>query len=179
MAVKSMETFELLNQLEDLVDDGHTAPFTNRKLVDVAEMKRVLARIRATLPGELEDARQIRERGHGIVSEAVSTADRIRTAVERESRAMIDETAVVQAAKVRAEEIIDQARKQAEAVLDDADDEADDRRDQADSYARDTLSNFQERLQELQAGLGQLEVQAGHGIEVYDSRERTRAAQTA
>ena len=172
MAVKSMETFELLNQLEDLVDDAHSAPFTSRRLVDVQEMKRVLTRIRATLPSELEEARSIRERGHGIVTEAVSTADRIRTAVERESRAMIDETSVAQAAKVRADEIIEQARKQADAIVDDAEDEADERRDQADLYARDSLVGFQERLQELQAGLEQLENQTQHGVEVYEAKAK-------
>ncbi len=176
MAIKSLETFELLDQLEDLVDDAHAAPFTSRKLVDAQELKRVLARIRATLPAEMEDARQIRERGHGIVSEAVSTADRIRTAVERESRAMIDETAVVQAAKVRAEEILEQARKQAGAILDDADDEADERRDQADLYARDALAGFQDRLRELQASLEQLESQAARGVEVYETKLRSPSA---
>ena len=152
-----------------MLHEGSRVPLVDKVMVDAQGVTELVEKIRAALPQDIEQAKEIRERGKEIVSEAIAAAERIRVATERESRTRIEDHAVAQEAEARRDEIIDQATLQAQHIIEDAQKAAGERREEADNYSLQALEDLQQELAKVQ---GQVE----RGIEVFQTMGRATKA---
>ena len=56
-----MEIFTLLENLEELIENGSKVPFSNKVMIDTDEIKEILEEIRRKLPDELKQAKWVKE----------------------------------------------------------------------------------------------------------------------
>ena len=137
--------FEVLNELEELVEGSPRIPMTRRILVDEDRILEFLDRIRTTLPEEMRQAKWVVQEREKVLNESRKEAQRIVENAQRELEKKIDETEITGKAREMAEEIIHKAEKVAWDI-----------KQGAHEYADDLLQTLQERLDRVAA-----EVQAG------------------
>ena len=70
-----MEIFNLLENLEELIESGSKVPFSNKVMIDVEETRELLENIRLKLPDELKQAKWIKEERQRIIDDAQQEAD--------------------------------------------------------------------------------------------------------
>ena len=56
-----MEVFELLDEIESLIEDGKSIPFTAKRLIDVEVLEQILEEIKNKMPDEMKQAQWIKE----------------------------------------------------------------------------------------------------------------------
>ena len=126
-----------------------------------------LYNIRSSLPPDLEEAKEIREKGDMILSDARVAAERIRDTAEKESRTRIEQNAIVQSAEARSKEINQQAEFKAKSIIEDAEKAANQRREEADKYSLNTLEELQKKIDNLRG-------QVVRGIEVLHAMDQSK-----
>ena len=72
-----MEIFTLLENLEELVENGTKVPLSSKVLVDKDELSEILEEIRMKLPDELKQAKWVKEERQRIIMDAQKEADQI------------------------------------------------------------------------------------------------------
>ncbi|HUW64877.1 MAG TPA: ATPase [Spirochaetia bacterium] len=140
-----MEMFELLNELEELVEGSPRIPMTRRILVDEERILESLDRIRTALPEEMRQAKWVVQEREKVLGESRKEAQRIMESAQREVDKKVDETEITSKAREMAEEVIHKAEKMAWDI-----------KQGAHEYADDLLHTLQERLERVSA-----EVQEG------------------
>ena len=68
---------DLLEEIETILDEGKTVPFTSNLLVDAQAIKTAIEDIRLNMPDELMQARKIASERKEILSAAQDNADKI------------------------------------------------------------------------------------------------------
>jgi hypothetical protein len=104
-------------------------------MVDVDRAMEMIESIRASLPQEVEEARQIVAERESVLAQAHAEAERLVDAAQREA-----------AERVRQEGVYKTAERQARAILDQASARAAEERARADEYAIESLRSLEERL---------------------------------
>lgn len=135
-----MEMFEVLTELEELVEGSPRIPMTRRIFVDEDRILEFLDRIRTTLPEEMRQAKWVVQEREKVLNESRKEAQRIVENAEREVEKRIDETEISGKAKEMAEEIIHKAEKTAWDI-----------RQGAHDYVDGLLSTVQDRLEKMVA----------------------------
>ncbi len=111
-----MDTLELINELEDVIDKGVAVPFSGRCLLDKEELLEILQEIRLKLPTDLEQAKWIKAERQNIVNDARKEAEDIIKAANEKIVAMVDENEITKKATQAASEIMDSANAEANAA---------------------------------------------------------------
>ena len=133
-----MDILLLLDEVEDIIEDGTSVPFSKKILVDTEELLDILKEIRIRLPDEIKQAAWIKEEKQRILAEAQKDADNILNEAEYKLEELIDQEGITKAAQERAEEIINKAQTTAKEI-----------RLGAMEYADSLLAETQEQLKEL------------------------------
>lgn len=133
-----MDIFKLLDELDDVAENGTKIPFSSKIIVDKDEFMSLIEEMRIAVPEELKQAEWIKEEKQRIISEAKVDADKMLKDVQIHIENMVDNHEIVSEAEKRAEEILDRAQISAREV-----------RSGAREYADDIISNVEESLREI------------------------------
>ena len=127
-----MDILQLIEELEDILDDASSIPFSKKVSVDPDEIFEIVKEIRASLPEEIRQAKWVNDEKDRIIQEANEKAAEITKQaqiqaqqqdqeMQRRFNDMVSEHAVTQAANAQAEEIIartnDEARQVRESLF--------------------------------------------------------------
>ena len=86
-----MEIFQLLDNLEDLIENSKKVPLSDKSMIDKDEILEVLKEIRIKLPDELKQAKWVKEERERILAEAQKEADDVVKEAENRIISIIDE----------------------------------------------------------------------------------------
>ncbi|MBR3768483.1 MAG: hypothetical protein IKL10_09640 [Clostridia bacterium] len=136
-----MNIDDLLNQLEDILEEGKY-PFGGSKVkVDADAIRSILNDIRVGLPDEVIKARQIASERKAILSQANDAAEvKIRQA-ESQARKLVEDHEITKGAQLNAAEIIADAKKQAAEIIEKAKANSNEIVDNAQKWASDLRSS--------------------------------------
>ena len=66
-----MEIFQLLDNLEDLIENSKKVPLSDKSMIDKDEILEVLKEIRLKLPDELKQAKWVKEERERILAKII------------------------------------------------------------------------------------------------------------
>jgi cell division septum initiation protein DivIVA len=163
-----MKVLDLLEDLEDLIENGSSIPLTGRVVLDREDLLELVKDIRLQLPDEIKQAKWIKEERNKILAEAQDESERITkeaqsryqnivtTAKDEENRIinntmvrvdeLVEEEEIYVVAKEKSTEIINEANLKAQEILKNAHDETNDLRLGSLEYADKLLCEVQEKL---------------------------------
>lgn len=162
----------LLDQLEDLIEEGKTNFLSGKVAIDKDEMIEIIRDIRLKLPTEVQQSVWIVEERNKIIDEAQKEAYVIREEAHEQMQMMIEKDQITQYAKERAEQILATAKEDAKQM-----------HMGAVAYAQDTCKDVEQRLKFTLESIHQ-EVQAFESYitdmlrEVYDNRQELKEMST-
>jgi hypothetical protein len=151
-----MDILHLVVRLEELFNEGRPIWFTRNVMVDEDRLLDIIDQMRVSIPDEIKKAQQILAQRDRILAQAQEEASRKLSLANEQSEALLEQHQTVQAAEVRAEQIIAQAKIEAENT-----------RISADDYVLETLTR-------LEAEMDRLLQQARNGIRTIQEEQQTR-----
>lgn len=148
-----MDINQLIEELEDIIDDGGSVPFSKKVLVDADEMTDILSEMRKSLPEEIKQAQWVADEKDRILSEADREAKSIIDDARKQSdeivndgrnrvQNMVDEHEITKKAEEYGEEIVTKAEQNARML-----------KSQSINYVDEMLLATQDKLKELLAVL--------------------------
>lgn len=175
-----MDINAIVDRLEAMVGSASKVPFSNRVMVDKDTMLELIDQIRAALPSDMKEARQILERREQVINQSLIESKKIIAAAEQEAKNKVQQTEIVKQAERKVQEIALDTQRRAEAVVQEAKEQAARLHDEADVYARDVLHKLDNHLtlalSEVRGGIEVLERQdKAKASEVLEREGRTRA----
>ncbi len=136
-----MKIDDLINQIENILDEGKSAFGGNKVKVDADAIRSILVDLRVALPDEVVKARQIASERKQILSQANDAADvKIRQA-EAQARKLVEEHEITKAAQSNASDIITEAKQQAADIITAAKASSNEIVDNAQKWASDLRSS--------------------------------------
>lgn len=144
-----MEIFDVIDQLEDIVENSFTLPIFNKTLINKDDVMELLSDLRLRLPEELKQAKYVKEERTRIIAEAHQEASNIIKSTEEQIEQMVNENEITKKAYEQANEIITNAQKNAREI-----------RLGARQYTENLLESLETRLsaqiEEIKAGRAEL-----------------------
>lgn len=116
-----MDIQHLVDRLEDLIDEGRHMPFSKFTLIDEERALEIIDQMRISIPEEIEKANRIIAQRDRVLAQANEEGARILQMSRQKGELIIDQDTGVEAAKQRAQLIIDQARQEAVNITSEAD----------------------------------------------------------
>ena len=155
-----MEILGLLEEIEELVNEASTIPFSNRIVLDKDDISEILRKINVAIPEEVRRAKWIKEEKDQILVEAQKEAEEIlRSAQEEEARllnhAKFEENRVIEEARNIADKLVSEneitvlAENHCRNLVGDAERKAADIKDGAYHYADEMLEELQYKLKDF------------------------------
>jgi len=145
-----MDIMQLVDQLEDVLNEGWRVPLTSALVVNEEECLRIIDQLRVWLPEEIKQARRIRQDKDRIIGEADKEAERLVTSVRSLSGRGRERRSGMSLASDGSQEVLAAAEREAQAL-----------RDGASQYARESLGRLQNQLEvlleQVHAGIEHLE----------------------
>ena len=111
-----MDVLKLIDEIEDILENGSSLPFSSKVMVDVDELYEIIREIRIKLPDEIKQATWIKEERQRILAEAQKDADTLINEAELRLEELIEEDEITKKAKEMAEEIITKAQNNAKDI---------------------------------------------------------------
>jgi F0F1-type ATP synthase membrane subunit b/b' len=127
-----MDILHLVDRLEELFNESRSIPFTHSVVVDEDRMLDIIDQMRVSIPEEIKKAQQLMAQRDRLLAQAQEEANRTLALAREKGEMIVDRDAIVQAAQVRAEQIIEQTRGECEMT-----------KREADEYVMDTLSKLE------------------------------------
>ena len=127
-----MDIHAKLDELTALIENARAMPMSASCVINRAEVLGHLDEIRALLPTEISDARQVIGEKKAVIAEGQTEAQRIIEAAKAERARLISKTEVVRDAGREAERLLSAARADAERM-----------RLEIDDYVDGKLANFE------------------------------------
>lgn len=109
-----MNTEQLLEELETLVETSNRIPMTTKRMVEEDEMMRIIDSIQESLPLELEESRRIVAEKDAVLADAKKQAEELIAQAKEYISKLTTESEIVKAAQEQANEIIANANKSSE-----------------------------------------------------------------
>lgn len=107
-----MKVDDLILQLQDLVNDAKSMPFSGGKvLVNGEEILDIIDQIQDTMPAEVRQAKNIVADRKQIISEANRESENIIHGAEERKKVMLNQNEIVREAQAKAREIIEDAKQ--------------------------------------------------------------------
>lgn len=141
-----MDILHLVDRLEELFNESKPIPLTHSVVVDEDRMLEIIDQMRISIPDEVKNAQQIIAQRDRVLAQAQEEANRTVKLAKNKGDDIVARDAIVEAAQVRADQLLTQARAEAEVIRGDADD-----------YIIESLTA-------LEAELDRLTAQARNGI---------------
>jgi hypothetical protein len=133
-----MDILQLVDRMEALINRGKHIPLTANLVVNEDEFLEVIDQMRIAIPDEVKSAKRTQQERARILAEAQEQADRVVEEARHQVTDMVDEHQLVDAARGRAEQILQQAEEQAMAM-----------RQGADDYVAQVLTRLDSQLAEV------------------------------
>ena len=105
-----MNSIEKLDTAITLVEEARGVPLSASCVVHRGEMLDILEEARESLPRDLDEAQHILGKRDSLVEEGRLSAETMVASAREEVARMIEQTAIVQAARLEAQKILDEAR---------------------------------------------------------------------
>jgi len=155
-----MEILGLLEQIEELINEASTIPFSNRIVLDKDDINEIIRKINVAIPEEVRRAKWIKEEKDQILIEAKKEAEEIiRAAQEEEARlinhAKFEENRVIEDARNIADNLVSEneitvlAENHCRNLVDTAEKKAKEIKDGAYHYADEMLEELQFKLNDF------------------------------
>ncbi|MEW8972782.1 MAG: ATPase [Tissierellaceae bacterium] len=144
-----MDVLKLIDEIEDIIEEGSTIPFSKRVMVDMDEILDIIKEIRIRLPDEIKQAAWIKDEKQRILAEAQKDADNLLNEAEYKLEELIDQEGISKAAKERAAEIINNAQKNAKEIRLGAMEYADSLLLETQEYLKEIINTLNENRKEL------------------------------
>ncbi|MFA9404914.1 MAG: hypothetical protein ACERKX_03770 [Anaerolineales bacterium] len=141
-----MDILHLVDRLEELFNESKPIPLTHSVVVDEDRMLEIIDQMRISIPDEVKNAQQIIAQRDRVLAQAQEEANRTVKLAKNKGDDIVARDAIVEAAQIRADQLLTQARAEAEVI-----------RSEADDYIIDSLTA-------LEAELDRLTAQARNGI---------------
>ena len=138
-----MDIIKLIEEMEDILDEASTVPFSKKVMVEREELLSVLKDMRENLPEEIKQAQWTNAEKNRIIDEANRTqaykeAEKIDQEARNRFETMVNEHDVTIAAQKNAEEITSQAENNARLL-----------KSQSIQYIDEMLETTQDKLNNL------------------------------
>ena len=111
-----MDVLNLIDEIEDILEDGSSIPFSGKVMVDKEEILEIIKEIRIKLPDEIKQAVWVKGERQRILAEAQKEADTIVNEAKSHLEELIDEDEITRNAKERALEIVTKAQNNAKEI---------------------------------------------------------------
>jgi vacuolar-type H+-ATPase subunit H len=105
-----MDSIEKLNAAITLIEEARGVPLSASCVVHRGEILEILDGARVALPTDLDQAIEIISARENIIEEARTSADHLIATAREDVSRMVEQTAIVQAARDEAQRILDDAR---------------------------------------------------------------------
>ncbi len=153
-----MDILHLVDRLEELFNDSRSIPFTHSVMVDEERILDIIDQMRVSIPEEIKKAQQLLAQRDRIMAQAKEEADRTIGIARDKSGELVERDAIVDAARARAEQIMEQARVENEKT-----------KREADDYVLQSLTS-------LEAELDRILSQVRNGIRTVQSEKQSSMA---
>ncbi|MBR5409216.1 MAG: hypothetical protein IK104_00960 [Clostridia bacterium] len=137
-----MSVEDLLNQIEDLLEEGKSGLLGGGKVkVDAEAIRSIINDIRINMPDEVIQARKIAAERKVILSKASDAAELKIKQAEIQARKLVEEHEITKNAEVNAQDIINEAKRQAAELV-----------EKAKANSNEIVSNAQQWANDLKNG---------------------------
>ena len=144
---------EMIDDIEILIDEAKPARFNPGKVViDRDVLITVIEDLRKQIPGEVERSHKVMMNKDAILEDARIKAQNIVDQAAREAGELIDENEIVEMAKMRAKEMEEAALNHANDVIHNANEEAEQVRYGALQYTCDIMEDVQDYITKVKEG---------------------------
>lgn len=144
-----MDLLQLISELEDLIDDGNSIPFSKKVMVDASEMTEILNQMRNSIPEEIKQAQWTNSEKDRILSEAERESKSILENARKESDQIINQGKDQVQSMIDQHEITKKAEEYGEQIVSKAEQNARLLKSQSINYVDEMLLTTQEKLKEL------------------------------
>ena len=158
----------LLDQLEDLIDEGKTSFLSGKISIDKDAMIELVREIRLKLPTEVQQSVWIVEERNKILSEAQKEAHLIVEEAREQAQAMIERNEITQFARERATSIVETAKEDAKQIHRGSIEYAQDTCRYMEQHLKNTLEAVHDEVQNFEAYITDMLRQ------VYDNRQELK-----
>ncbi|WP_461246256.1 hypothetical protein [Treponema sp. R6D11] len=110
------QVFELIDNLEDVIENGRNVPLSGRALIDKETAMEVIREIRVKIPTEMTQAKYIWTQRNQLIEEAKKEAEIIVKQAESNMISMIDDHEIMRKAYKRATEKEENTRRKAREI---------------------------------------------------------------
>lgn len=134
-----MSVFDILEELDDMLDNAKASPFTAHKIVvDGDRLRELINDIRLAMPKEMKRAQTIDYDCERIMKEANESAENIIHSAEERAKTLVAEHAIVEEAKQRAHEILARTKAKCEQT-----------KEAAEGYVLRSLTETEKTIEDL------------------------------
>ena len=144
-----MDMLQLLEELEDVMDDASSVPFSKKVAIDPDEIYEIIKEIRQSLPEEIRQAKWVNDEKDRILEEANTQAAEIVKEAEKVSQDAESETQRRFNECVNENTVTKQANKIGEGIVADAEKQSRQIREGVFAYVDEILANTQENLKSV------------------------------
>ncbi len=141
----------LLEEIEAILEEGKSVPFTSNLLVDAEAIKTAIEDIRLNMPEELMQARKIASERKEILTAAQDNADKIIEQAHTRAKEIISEDEITRGAEMHAEEIVQQARQTANEIVEQARASAAELTEQARNWSKEMRQSASDYVENIVA----------------------------
>lgn len=127
-----MDILHLVDRLEELFNESKSIPFTHNVVVDEDLMLDIIDQMRVSIPEEIKKAQQLLAQRDRILAQTQEEANRTLALAREKGEQIVEHDAITEAARTRADQIIEQAKIEAETT-----------KREADQYVLDTLARLE------------------------------------
>ncbi|MFP4321030.1 MAG: hypothetical protein ACLFTK_01105 [Anaerolineales bacterium] len=117
-----MDIQHLIDQLEDLIDEGRHIPMGKYTIIDEESALSIIDQMRIAIPDQIEAASRLVNQRDKMLAQANEEASRVVNHAKQQRDDMLNRDAIVAAAQHRANNIIQQAQVEGDQIRQDADD---------------------------------------------------------
>ena len=131
----------LLRDMDTVLDEGKSVPFSNKLMVDVEELKRIIEDIRLNKPTEITQEKKIATERRDILNAADAEAEDILAKARQKADLMVEEHQITKEAREAARGIMQQAKNESELLIENSKERARDIMDKAEKWSGDMRRN--------------------------------------
>lgn len=133
-----MDILHLVDRLEELFNESRPLWFTHSVLVDEDRMLDLIDQMRVSIPEEIKKAQQLVAQRDRLLAQAQEEANRTLQLAREKADQSLERDSIVQAAQIKAEQIVAQAHEEAEIT-----------RQEADKYVFEVLTGLEMEMERL------------------------------
>ena len=144
-----MEMIKLIEEMEDLLDDASSVPFSKKVMIDADEFSKLIKEMRDNLPEEVKQAKWINEERDRILSDAQKMAEDIKISSQKEADIIMIEAQKKFDALINEHDITKQAKKYGAEIVSKEEQKAMTLRMQSITYVDELLGSTQNKLKDM------------------------------